>query len=277
MILAIDAGGTNIRALISKDGKTIKSYSSKTHKIGLAGFIEELLLKHKEIDKIGISFAGQVKDGVILNSPNIKVDVADIKEHFKTLYNLPLYIQNDLTCALIAEAEEEKSQDISVLYVGTGIGLGVLESGKILNGYGNLACEIGHIPYKKAPFKCGCGRYNCIENFASGQAISKWLKYLNQECEPTLEALKKHSVKSQKIAEEFELALLYAVGVSITLFNPQTLILGGGIVEANPYLVDLVKSKIKNFALKEALEKCEIKKTKLKDAPLKGALMLGKS
>ena len=241
----------------------------------MAAFIEKILISHKDIETIGISYAGQVKDGVIIDAPNIKVDIPEIKKYFKTKYDIPLYIENDLTCAVIAEAKELKSKNISALYVGTGLGLGSIDNGNIIKGSTNLGCEIGHIPYKKAPFKCGCGRDNCIENFVSGVGIIKWINYYNLTCKPTLEALKNETnPNSKKIIREFEEALFYAIGTTITLFNPEVLVLGGGVIEANPYLYDKAISNISNFALKPTLKNSKIVKSQLSNAPLIGASLL---
>ncbi len=275
MNLAIDMGGTNTRAIIYKDGKSILSFAGKNSQAGLVSFIEETLNRYNGIKTIGISYAGQIEDGVIINSPNIDVDVANIREYFKTKYNISLYIQNDLTCAVIAEAQMRKSQNISALYVGTGLGLGVISDGRVIKGNHNLACEIGHIPYKKAPFKCGCGKNNCIENFASGAGIIKWMNFYGLRGKATLEALKNEkNQKAKEILKEFEEALLYAVGSTITLFNPEILVLGGGIMEANPYLIDMLLSNIGDFALKPSLKDCKIVKSELKNAPLIGASLL---
>ncbi len=275
MNLAIDAGGTNLRAEIYKDGQSIDFIVEKSREIGLSHFIEKILQKYNNIKNIGISYAGQVENGFIIDSPNIKVDVSNIKEHIETKYNIPLYIENDLTCAAIAEAYSLNDKNICTLYIGTGLGLGVIEDGKIIKGSSNLSCELGHIPYKESPLKCGCGRNNCIELFASGSGIIKWMKHFNLLCKPTLEALKNDSnPKSKNILQEFEKALLYATGTVITIFNPKILVLGGGIIEANPYLIKHIKNNIQDYALKPSLKNCIIIKTSLKDAPLKGALLL---
>jgi len=272
MNLALDMGGTNIRACIFDDNGIQKTFKSSSAEIGLAGFIEKIVQK-QSVKKIGISYAGQVQNGVIIDSPNIEVDILDIKEYFKTKYGIKLFIENDLTCAAIAEANYLKSDFVCALYIGTGLGLGVVDVGKILKGSTNLSAEIGHIPYKTTPLRCGCGRDNCIELFSSGNGIKKWIEYLNLTCNPTLEALKIDR-KGKKIADGFEIALTYATGTAITLYNPQILVLGGGIIDANPYLLDLIKSKISEYTLKPTLDNCKIIKSSLKDAPLKGAMLL---
>lgn len=273
MNLAIDIGGTNIRACIFDDFETQETFKASSQEVGLAKFIENILKNETNIKTIGISYAGQVQDGVIIDSPNIKVDIFDIKRYFETKFNIKLFIENDLTCAALAEANFLKKDYICVLHVGTGLGLGVVDSGRVLKGSLNLSAEIGHIPYKETPLECGCGRKNCIELFASGSAIQKWIEYLGLTCKPTLEALKLDT-EGSKVADSFEVALLSAVGTIITLYNPQILVLGGGVMDANPYLLNVIKSKIKSYALKPTLKNTQIIKSSLKDAPLKGAQLL---
>lgn len=272
MNLAIDAGGTNIRAQVWHKNRLLASIEAKSSEIALYVLIETLLAEYKEIKTIGISYAGQVESGKIISAPNISVDEHEIKKRVESKYDVILKIENDLSCAVLAEAKEFSHKNICALYVGTGVGLGVIENGRLIRGFKNVAGEIGHIPYKRAPFRCGCGRDNCLELFASGSGIAKQIKYKRVSCGTTLEELR--AAGEIEIVEEFEKALLAAVGITLTLFNPQILVLGGGIIEANPDLEEFVLKNIKNYALSNSIEGVEIYRSRLKDAPLLGALLL---
>ena len=272
MNLTIDAGGTNLRADIWDNSLHVNSLHIKSSDIGLASWIESILKEYDAVTTIGIAYAGQVKDGRIVAAPNIDVDEYEIKKTIESRYNVTLKIENDLTCAVVAESKAMQSDNICALYAGTGLGLGVIASGKIVRGSSNMAAEIGHIPYREAPFKCGCGRSNCIELFASGSGIQKWIEYYNLTCKPNLEDLK--SCKDHNILEMFETALLYAAGSTITLFNPEVLVLGGGIMVANPYLEQMIIECIHDYALPQALEDLKICSSSLENAPRKGALLL---
>ena len=127
MRLIVDAGGTYFRAKLYKKKDLQKSFISKD--ISLVNYIDTIVKDYKGIKKIALSFAGQVKDGVILASPNIKIDKKNITKYFKKRYNIDLYIQNDLSCAVLAEAKYFKSQNICAIYVGTGLGCGVVSGG----------------------------------------------------------------------------------------------------------------------------------------------------
>lgn len=67
---------------------------------------------------------------------------------------------------------------------------------------------------------------------------------------------------------------MHAVGTSITLFNPEVLVLGGAIVTTNHYLKDIIIEQIENFALNQTLKDIKISISELEDAPIKGALLL---
>lgn len=278
MNLSIDAGGTNYRAEILDNGTLVKSLAIKSADIGLSSWIEMILKEYGMIKNIYIAYAGQIKDGVIISAPNIKIDNHNIKNYFETKYDLQLFIENDLNCAVLAEAEYFKSEDICALYVGTGLGLGVVSSKQLIRGYNGVATEIGHIPYKDALFKCGCGKNNCLELFASGSGVIKLKQQRLIDTSIRLTELRKSENTDEKnIYDEFEKALLYAVGTVITLFNPRILVLGGGIISADEDIIEIVISKVKDFAMPIALQNCNIVKTQMHNAPLKGALLLKES
>ncbi len=272
MNLAIDAGGTHLRAEIWQGDVLVAQKKAKSGEIGLCAWIEKLLLEYNDVATVGISYAGQVHEGIILSSPNISVDCHNIKETIEQKFGVKLYLENDLNCAVLAEAKEFGVQNICALYVGTGLGLGVVEGGRVVCGAKNVATELGHIPYKKTALTCGCGRNNCLELFASGSGIAKQITAKNLICAPTLEALK--AIGENAIIASFEGALLVGAGTALTLFNPQVLVLGGGVIEANPYLEDFILKHIKQYALPNSLQNVTICKSRLKNAPLMGALLL---
>lgn len=275
MTLAVDAGGTYFRAEIYSGDTLIDSFSAKSCETGLVKWIEAILESNKKIENVCIAYAGQVKDGVILSAPNIEIDKKEIKRYFENRFDLELFIENDLNCAVLAEAAHYGSRDICSLYVGTGLGLGVLSSSKLFHGFSGMAAELGHIPYRDTPFACGCGKSNCVELFASGSGLNRWKKQHSLPESLTLKELKESSKKEEKeLYEEFEKALLYAAGTAITLFNPEILVLGGGVIEKNDYICEILSSKIKDFALPIALQNLKIINSEIKNAPLKGALLL---
>jgi len=159
--LAIDVGGTWLRYELVGEDEVSGKFPSK--KEPFLDFVTSMLRRYPHINTIALSFAGQVHNGVILSAPNIDVKEPKLKDFVETNFGVSLILENDLNCAALAESVYWNEKELVALYSGTGLGGGLIVDGKILHGCSNLAGEIGHIPYKKAPFECGCGKDNCLE------------------------------------------------------------------------------------------------------------------
>jgi len=274
MKLYMDVGATTIRCELYRDDSSIhESFVSHDHE--LYDLLVSLLKRYPDIRFIGIAYAGLIHHGCIISAPNIDVKVHDIKQKIEQDFHVRVEIENDVNCAVLAEAHDQDSRDIVALYVGTGLGCGVISAGRLLHGYKSLAAEIGHIPYKSTPFHCGCGKNNCIELYASGSGMQKWKQYHEIKGHPDLLQLRQSDKETERnIANMFEEALLSAAGTVLTLFNPEKLVLGGGIISANPYLTKMLREQIRDYALPEAAKRVSIVQTRLEDAPLEGAKYL---
>ncbi|AEA33924.1 ROK family protein [Hippea maritima] len=270
--LAVDIGGSYIRyiAVIEEDefrGKAI------TKNIDIVSFLS-VLIERYGIEKMVVSLAGQVFDGFIIASPNVDITNSfDFSGYFRSKYNIEVMLENDLNCAAVAEAGYFDAENIAVVYSGSGIGAGVVDNGKIIRGFRNLALELGHIPYKKAPFRCGCGKNNCLELFASSSGIKKWLKLKGADEGFTLNEISLDP-ELKWIADQYKEALVFGVSVVITLFNPEVVVLGGGIIKSNEWLLNYVKQKLPEFALNVSLEGVNIEISQLEDGSLEGARIL---
>ena len=251
-MIAIDIGGTFVRYKVNQT-----TFKVLTKEIELISFLEALIIKYKPI-KIAISFAGQVNDNKILSSPNTNFINIDLKKIEKK-YNITIILENDLNCAVIAESCYFDEKNIVALYSGTGLGAGIIDNAKLIRGYTNLAGEIGHIPYKNTPFKCKCGKNNCLELFCSGSGIDKWSEFY-----------KKDGLNDNIIKNLYIEALYNAIGIIVVLFNPKILVLGGGVIQNNKKLFNF--SKLDKFIAN--FDKVDIKFTNLENASLKGAEIL---
>ena len=274
MKLYMDVGATTIRYELHRDESIVQeSFASHDHE--LYDLLVSLLKRYPDILFIGIAYAGFIHHGCIISAPNMDVKVHDIKQKIEQDFNVRVEIENDVNCAVLAEAHDHASRDIVALYVGTGLGCGVVSEGRLLHGNASLAAEIGHIPYKSTPFHCGCGKNNCIELYASGSGMLKWKQYHDIKGHPDLLQLRQSEKEIERnIANMFEEALLSAAGTVLTLINPEKLVLGGGIISANPYLLEMLREQIQDYALPEAAKRVSIVQTRLKDAPLEGAKYL---
>lgn len=273
MNLYIDYGGTNFRYTYDEDLKNITSLKSKD--IDLKSFLDGQIQKEKKIKFIGISIAGHVNKGVIYSTPNISQETFDVKKYVKDTYGVKLKIDNDLNCAALAEYENSGSKNLAVFYIGTGFGAGFIEDGRVVKGANNLGGEIGHIPFKKAPFSCGCGRDDCLELFVSGSGIKRWCAYYGRDPRQcTLDALEEDTDREVKeIADNFYKGLKHAFHTAVTLYDPDTVIIGGGVGKNNEKILTLLEEESKNCSFKTS-RKVSVRLSALGEGSLLGAKLL---
>lgn len=256
MNLYIDFGGTNFRYCLD-DGDLLTLKSDETE---LIQFLESQINLQKNIKKIYISFAGQVKNGKILSAPNIKIENFNLEQYFYDKYSVEVFLENDLNCAAVYEYSKHKDADvIALFYIGTGFGSAFVIDGKILMGKDNIAGEIGHIPFRKKSFKCGCGRDDCLELCVSGKALKGTFEYANKDTK-----------------EEFLEGLAFAFHTVINLFNPDVFVLGGGVMINNPFILDFLKEEYNSSSFKAIRSELKISVSDIDNAGIEGLKILSR-
>jgi len=272
MNLYIDFGGTNFRYQMNDSKiKTLKS-----DKLDLKEFLDKIIKKHSDISFIGISFAGQVQNGQIISSPNAHTQNFDVKKYIKEKYNITLNIDNDLNCAALAEHDYLQVSSLAVFYIGTGFGSAFIDNNSLVTGANNKSGEIGHIPFKKSPFKCGCGRDDCLELYTSGSGIIKWCDYFNIDTKyQRVDLLEKlDNYKARIIIDNFYLALAHAFHTSLNLFDFNHLVLGGSVGQNENIKNFLEKQFSKSSFQRDSLT---ITLSQLNEGSLQGAKLLYKN
>ena len=266
-----DFGGTHLRGVVEGDNGSKTTYDLDDRRDDIFSALDFVLSTHPDIKSIGISFAGQVHNNIIVSAPNIDAKNLDIASKYKK-QGITVKVDNDLKCAALAEADCFGSGFVSALYVGTGIGSAYVNDGKVVGGSKNIAGEIGHIPYKDIGIRCGCGKIGCLEVISSGSGLSKRLSVMGLETMSLLEIAKNPEISF--LADEFVDGVAYAASLILTLLNPQILVLGGGIVSSNGWLVETVRQKVVTGAFFGAVDSCEIVSSKLQNGSLEGARLL---
>ncbi|WP_051904440.1 ROK family protein [Hippea jasoniae] len=260
---AVDIGATYTRYIIENtEEKTIK-----TKDIKIVNFLNNLIETYN-INTIAISFAGYVYNTTIIDSPNINIKNINLKEAIGKK-DTEIILENDLNCAALAESKYFNSKNIAAIYSGSGLGCGAVVNNHLLKGDKGISCELGHISFKKAPFVCGCGKNDCIELFASGSGLKKWIEYYH------IHGFKLNEIEKEKpiIVENFIEALSFAISIVINMLNPQLVVLGGGIIQSNSFIVKRLKEKVKQLTIKP-LSNTPIELSKLKNGSLEGARIL---
>lgn len=299
--IGIDLGGTKIlSAIVNKEnGEVLGSVKKKTKKDkGIEKIIQKIINSVKEvletthitleeIDDIGIGVAGQVnrENGIIINAPNIDCSNLNIKEILEKEFNKPIYLGNDVEIATIGEmyfGAGKNEKDFVCIFVGTGIGSGIVENGKIRNGATGTAGEIGHIIVDVGGRSCGCGGYGCLEAYASRLAIEKRIigalkkgrksnikNYLIED-KPIKTSMIRKSLENKdelitQILNEASEYLASGIASIINFYNPNKIILGGGLINAIDYFYERSTEIAKIKALPTPASKIIFEKAQLGD------------
>ena len=269
MIVCIDAGGTNTRIGVSRNGKSfinIEKFDTPQEFDKLIKLITASVgSERSQIEKISFGVAGIVdrKQGRIRWAPHKKNwNGVNAFENLKNTFpNTRMKIENDANLATLGEAVFGAGKDYSIvsyLTLSTGIGGGLVIDKKIVRTKSGF--EPGHQIIHDHGEKWACGQIGCLESFASGTAFEKRFGMKGEECEDGETWL--------KYAKDL------AIGISniIVLWSPEVIVLGGGVSSRFDYFIEPLKSEIKK--LSSFADPPEIVKYKLSDPGLYGGLAL---
>jgi len=308
--IGIDLGGTKILAgIVDKDnGKVIYEVKNKTKKekgnkkIGekILETLDELIdtspVSKNEISSMGIGLAGQVdrEKGILINAVNLDCRDFNIKELIENKFKIKTYAGNDVETAALGELKYGAGrgfQDIICIFVGTGIGSSIIKDGKIHTGKSGSAGEIGHIIVDLNGRACSCGAHGCLEAYASRSAIEsrilgavkKGRSSIITEFTKTSSISSKHIKKSLDARDEVvtqyvnEAVEYLSGGIAsvINFYNPELIILGGGLIQSVDefYLNTIKKARVKALPVPSAVT--QFKKAELGDySGVIGASML---
>lgn len=291
--VGIDLGGTKtIVAIVNASGKILQTTRLATPASeGSQAVIEKIskaacqLIEGAGLPPVGlgVGVAGQIAPSgkLVQYAPNLDWHDVPLQTALQEQTGLPAVLLNDVRAATWAEwlfGAGYGCDDLVCLFIGTGIGGGVVSGGRLLVGNSNSAGELGHIPVALNGPLCNCGNRGCLEALAGGWAIARRareavaadpqagiaLKKLAQGREEAITAAlvarAAHGgdpLAGQIIAETAEALIAGATGL-INAFNPGRLILGGGVIEGLPELVDRIDQEARSRALQAACTKLEV-------------------
>lgn len=296
--IGVDIGGTKIAvAQIDFNGRVqqLLTYPTKLNETP-EGVISHISNATKEFianvgtapSGIGIGMAGQVDSdtGIVKFAPNLGWHDVPLGSTLQQQLNIPVFVTNDVRAATQGEwqfGSGRNCNNIVCLFVGTGIGGGIVANGCLLQGNSNTAGELGHLIVEIDGPVCTCGNHGCLEALASGWAIAKQAKNAIEKdpksgkrilsytegtitARDVVSAYYDNDSLATKIINKATEALI-AGGISIVhALNPERLILGGGVVYGLPELVDWVREGIFEKALPSAVKTLDIVPAQLKQS-----------
>ncbi len=276
--VGVDLGGTKILALVvTDDGEVLARLKQQTDLAGdvsianqiaaaIDGVVAEAGLEATDIAGIGVAIPGTVdsRTGYIITVPNLQIDDLRMVDTLRDRFGLPVALGNDVNLGTLAECWQgaARGADSAVgIFVGTGIGGGVVIDGRIRAGAEDMAGEIGHLCLMVDGPVCGCGNLGCFEALASRTAMERDIRAgIAAGRESTITHYEKAGrLKSGALASALDdgdelvtevmtrAAHYLAMGVLTIrhLLNPELIIFGGGVIEAcSDFLIPLIEQDV---------------------------------
>ncbi len=305
--IGVDVGGTKVEvAEVDAHGRVWRRVRRPTDVAGgPAGVIREMIAAVRQLQEatdftvlaIGVGIAGQIDphSGTVRFAPNLGWREVPLQAELSASLSLPTSVTNDVRAATWSEwayGAGEDAEDVVCLFIGTGIGGGVVSGGKLLLGANNIAGELGHVSVDYDGPLCHCGNRGCLEALAGGWAIARDAQEA-VTTEPATgtallaaaggdprsftarivaEVARQGDPLARRLLERAGQALAAGSVGLVNALNPSRLILGGGVTDGLPDLLDTVRRGIQQRALPSARQDLQVVPAKLqKDAVVIGA------
>jgi len=292
-VVGIDVGGTNIVVgTVAEDGSEVLGLVSEPTiaeqgadavvarivKLARASMAEA---RRKDIVGAGIGSPGPLntKTGVVILTPNLGWVNMPLRDRIADALKLPAALDNDANCAIFGEWWRGAARGVKHvvgLTIGTGVGGGIVLGGEIYHGASDVAGEIGHMTIEANGRRCKCGNDGCLEAYASGPAIAaRAVEGIESGAEtalPQYVAGDLSRITAQVVYEAAhdgdayaletvrDTAKLLGAGVAniVNIFNPEVVVICGGVTLAGEKLFGPLRSEVQRRAFKPAWEVCRI-------------------
>jgi glucokinase len=296
--IGVDVGGTKLLALaVTSQGKALGRHKEATRQDGtplaeqasaaIEGALSDAGLAMDEIEGIGLGVPGVVdsQTGRFLRAPNLVIDDPDLAAGLKQRHGVPVAIGNDVNLGTLAEAwlgAGRGAHTVVGVFVGSGIGGGLVIDGRLRTGPSDLAGEIGHMVLMVDGPECGCGNRGCFEALASRGAIERELRraLARRRSAKTDGLLSGERIKSGALADALRAGdrvvtrvmrraghhLAQGVLTIRHLLDPDVIILGGGVIEAcGDFLVPIIEDEVRSNPYKGSRDALRIAVSELGD------------
>lgn len=313
-VVGVDLGGTNLKVsaysfqnLVSVWEHRISTESHEGWEHVMERIYGEISRLFQEIPREEIACAGlgipgllDIETGISKFSPNFfSWENVPVVEWLEKRMNLPVYIDNDVRVNLYGEwyrGAGKGKKNVVLLTLGTGLGSGIVMDGRVLYGATSSAGEIGHMNMVRAGGRpCRCGSSGCLGRYVSARGL---LQTLREKIEKGMSCVIQewvdddwNQVTAKMVSEAYDAGdvtaieamtetgemLGYGLVNVINLFNPEMIIIGGGMAAAGERLLKPARNVVKNHALEIARERCSIVTAQLGDsAGMLGAAIYAK-
>lgn len=312
-ITAVDIGGTGIKfGILTKDGEILKKHKLDSEADrGGARLMENVIRGIREINEgmnfdecigIGIGTAGQVDhiSGKIIFASDVIPGYTgtDVRGIMEKEFSKKVFVENDVNTAMIGEYWKGAGVGVNRLIgltIGTGIGGCIIINGEVEHGVHGCAAEFGHIKIAINGRKCTCGSAGCYEQYASSTALIRDTKEVLLAQDKDKKSLIWNYIKDisevnamniflaakdldelcLKCVDEFCRNIAFGLSSLIHIFNPEKVIIGGGVSNEKEYITDKILYHLKDMIMPSFLKDFELSCALLgNDAGITGAAKL---
>jgi len=311
----IDVGGTKISgALATAGGKILSRVKSPTPKDSslnnitriIVDLLEEMLyaadLKKKDLGGMGIGIPGIIdtSKGKVLRTPNMRLSGTNLQRKLEIKLNVRCRLGNDVNVGMLGEkwlGAIKKTKNAIGIFIGTGVGAGIIINDTLVTGDHGAAAELGHMIIQKDGPQCSCGNKGCLEALVGRWAIERDIRKAIQKGKKTVitkllekrnspikskilrEAIKKQDTLTMAVLTKAANNLGIACISIRHIFDPEIIVLGGGVMEAcGDFILPIVKKTVQKDKFFSDIGRCEIVASKLgDDAIVLGAISLVKN
>ena len=291
-ILGIDVGGTKVEsALVDADGSVRTAHRHPTNADRGAHRVVDDIVRcvrsclsqaSRRAVAAGVGVAGQVdpETGVVRSAPSLDWREVPLRERLEDALDLPVTVANDvraITHGVWTHGAGRGTDNLVVVFVGTGIGGGIVSDGHVLEGGQGLAGELGHttlMPYGRS---CRCRSRGCWEAYAGGWALGERARQAARTDPEAGAALIERagdveSITGRTVHEAYDegdplatrlvdaTAEYLGLGLAsvVNAVNPERVVLGGGVIEGHPSYAEEARRIVRAQALRPAADEVEI-------------------
>ncbi len=302
-VIGVDMGGTKIlSAVIDAEGNILGTakVSTKAGRGAIAVIDRIANCIQRAVDKSGVDAASiravgigapgplDPATGVVIFAPNLGWRDIPLKTELEARTGFPTFVDNDVNVGTLGEhvfGAGRGIQNVVGIFVGTGIGGGIILQGELFHGASKTAGEIGHIIVKAGGPRCGCGTRGCLEAIASRTAMTKQFQrailkkgkksVLSELTGGDLRAIRSGVLaKAVRLNDELTLKVFkkvtkylgIGIGSIVNFLNPEMIVLGGGVVEAlDDTFLDDIRDATEKYSLPNTLDGVQIVRAELGD------------
>ncbi len=296
--LAVDIGATRTMfALVGADSSRVVAHSRvETDTVfpegrqpgealarAITRFVDDRDLEATDIAGVGVGVPGLVSadGGRVLACPNLRLlDSVDLAQDTATRLGRPVFVDNNTNLIALGEHTAGIGQgvdDLAAVFVGSGVGSGLIVNGQLYRGWDGMAAELGHTKVVPNGLLCTCGGRGCVEMYCSGKALSLVAEQIFAPRElfqlgtrfagarlVIEQALAGHERARLAMVQAFTY-LGYSLANLVVMLSPRMIILGGGVVKAWPEGVDVAAEVVRRAATVEVPRDLLIVRSKLED------------